>query len=193
MTFAEIVNAVIDATARPDKVVAIKRAVNNKLSQVSAIGDFNRDLEEVEPNVSALGTAFTISLDTMPRFRKIKYIKPTNRNVYIEAVDPTKVFIKNSCGVVTELRDCYYLAGNNLRISLANAATTIAIGYFAYPAQLVQDTDTHWILTASPDVIIAGAAANIFAEIGDDASANSQEGLYRSYLEVLLRDARGSW
>lgn len=191
MNYGAIQQAVLDLTARPDKLAATKRLINSRIMRISSQLDAVRDLVEQEEDIAALGTAFTLNLSSFPRFRKFKYMKPTNRGDYVLPIDPSAVFVKTAdCSV--EQRDRYYIAGNNVRISLRLGANTLAVGYFAYPADLVADADTNWLTEEAYDTIIHGAAAGVFAEIGDDASANMHEGLYRANLIPLVNNHRRS-
>lgn len=185
MNLLQAKQAVIEITARPDKALAIVRAINHRIRLYSSVLNSPRDLQESVEDINMLGTIFTLPLSTFPGFRKFSYIKPSNRGVYIEPIDPAKIFTK-SASCQQEQRDRYYIAGEQVRLSLKQGSPSLFVGWYSYPSVLTLDTDTNWLMEADPYAVIEGAAAAIFKEIGDDASAQLHEGMYRTYSEVLM-------
>ena len=191
MNLLQVKQAVFDITARPDKAAATLRAINHRTRLLSAALDSPRDLQESEEDVSSLGATFSLPLTTFANFRKFCYIKPYNRKVYVESIEPTHIFLKTpNCTV--EQRDRYYIAGSQVRVALRESTTKLQVGWFAYPALMTLDADTNWLLDADPYAVIEGAAAEIFKEIGDDPSAQLHERLYRDYSSVLVTSFRRS-
>jgi hypothetical protein len=188
MNLLQAQQAVVDITARPDKVTAIKRAINFRIGLLSSIGDFKQDLAELDVDTASLGTSFTLQLSAFVRFRKFKYLRPSNRPAYITPIEPDNIFTKTVC----DPRDRYYIAGNQVRVNMAAGSPVLQVGWYQYPEELTSDTATNWLLTAAPYAIIDGAAATIFKEIGDDASAQRHEAAFREYSNVLIGDHRRS-
>lgn len=182
MNFTEVVDYVVSITGRPDKRAAIQKAVNHRMALLSSVGDFARDLNEVLVDTQGKDYAFSLPLSTFTRFRKFKAIKPANRNLYLAPASPDTIFIKGK-----EVLDSYYVAGDQVNIRLAAMSPGILAAWFMHPGVL-SGTDTNWMLETVPYVIIDGAAASVFKEIGDDQSFRIQEELYRTGAEAAIRD-----
>lgn len=186
MNAAEVIDAVEAITKRPDKRAEIIVAMNHALSHCTLRADFARDLvESTIATESPTSYTGTISLASLTRFRKIKYLKATGALRLLHEVDATKMI---SAGKVQP--DTFYIAGNNLVYSLSSASATLEIGYYAYPALLGYSvTDYHWMLDLMPYCIIDFAAARIFNIIGDDISYRLFQQQANTYFDTMRNDA----
>lgn len=189
MNFTEVVAEVLSIVKRPDKLADIRRVVNATVSQ-SCIGtSFARDLQERSIVIDPAAYAQNIALSEFSRFRKFQYIKPSNRNIYINPLGPERIFAQvkqgNSVSDV-ELLDKYYVAGDQVNFKLCQAAPSLLVGWFAYPPVLTDAAPTFWLLDVAPYMIIDGAAGKLFKSIGDDQSAAKHETEYRlAYLQAI--------
>jgi len=170
MNFTEVVNNVISLTARPDKAAEIGIAVNKALSFFILRAEFAQDIiEETFPIDPAL-YGDTVSIATLTRFRKFQYVKRTGDRSYLSPIGSDKVFTPGS----QMQKDVYFVAGTNLTYVLRSAAPSLELAYFTYPP-ILSGVDIHWFLDVMPWPVIDKAAANIFKNIGDDASWRSHE------------------
>jgi len=170
MDFTAVVNEVIAITKRPDKISDIRREVNKAVNFFCIGADFAFDLEEESYAISPAAYAGNIDLTTLTRFRKFAYIRPTDRKKYVAHLTPDKVFAQGK-----EAVDVYYIAGTQANFKVCHEVSSFYIGYFKYPAVLTDDAPDFWLLDLSPYMVIDKAAASIFRNIGDDASATRHD------------------
>lgn len=193
MNFAEVVNEVMSIVKRPDKLAEIRSAVNATVQYCSTTNDFARDLEEVSHVIDGTAYAQSIALSEFPRFRKFRYIKPSNRNKYIDQLAPDKIFVRKHSvmGRVSDVEqlDKYYIAGSNVVLKLCKLAPSLILGYYQFPPALA-NADTFWSLDVMPYVIIDGAIAKTFRLLGDDASADRYQGQYLQGLAAAAKDLK---
>jgi hypothetical protein len=186
MNFTEVVNQVIATTLRPDKINDIRNDVNAAVNFCCAGTDFARDLQERSITIDSGLYAQSMLLSEFTRFRKFKYLRPTNRNKYLTLADPAKIFSPRGCEEV----DTYYIAGDQVNYKLGTLASTMYIGWFAYPPTLTDAAPTFWLLEAAPFMIIDWAIAKTFRSIGDDTSATKHENFFKVAYEVAVRDLK---
>lgn len=168
MNFSEVSNEVLALTARPDKVAAIAVAINRSVHYSCLIGNFSQDLIETSIPVDPALYADTISLSGLTNFRRFKYVKPTEVRYYLRPMAPEHIFTPSNA----IQPNVYYLAGSSMSYTLSALTTQLEVGYYRYPSVLdAAINSSHWLLDACPYGIIDLAAAKIFAEIGDNASA----------------------
>jgi len=188
MNFLEAQNEVISHTKRPDKLVDIKSQLNRAIAFFTLKADFSRDLVETSIPADPALYGDTIDLTTLAvpfvRFRKFKYIKPTNVRYYLNTIDPTQLLTPQ--GRVQPNR--YYVAGNSLTYTLSALTSVLECGYYQYAPLLVNNTDEHWMLDLMPWAVIEKAASRIFFNIGDETSAKSFEDSSMDFFLVGRRD-----
>ena len=190
MNFNEVVNEVIGITARPDKASAIATAVNAVISLCTMKASFARDLVEtsipIPPNDFTGTFQFNnLQVPVVTRFRKFKYVKAYGVKGYLNPTSPEKVFVP---GGVSQ-RNVYYLSGDSITYILQNTAPSLEIGYYQYaPVLDANKNNTHWMLEVMPYTIIDLAAARIFRDIGDDASASRHQAAGDESFKVNRRD-----
>jgi len=184
MNFLAIRNAVIDRTKRPDRTTEIDLFINEAVSQYVIRGSFIRDLVESSLAIDNTLYGATISISALTGFRRFEYIKIDGTLIKLLKVTP------NSMIECCQLRpNTYYLAGTSLTYVLDRLATSLDIGYYAYPAVLDAVTvNTHWLFDASPYAIIHLVSGKIFQSIGDDASARGSLALAEEAYRVLFND-----
>ncbi len=188
MTFDEVYDEILGITARPDREVEIKSAINATLSKSILKTSFARDLVETTIEIDPTLYGDTIQFNNadpalVTRFRKFKYVKPTGVKRYLKAIGSDQIFQPGE----QIQRDRYYVGGDNLTYTLKELSPTLEIGYYQYAPTLVSG-DTHWFLELAPWAIIDLAAARIFRSIGDDASAVAYERSGTEFYNVAKRD-----
>lgn len=170
MNFTEIVSAIISRTKRPDKVNEIRNAVNAALLTYSSDDDYANDLQEVQYSLPVPGTQAAIPIAaTLPRLRKIAYIKVTGSRVYAKKLE---TLMPEPC---IDLRNKWYAAGSNINVNLANSAMSLDIGYYAYPPYLTDAVPTHWMLEGNWNAIMQKALSDVYTDIGDGQEAAKAE------------------
>lgn len=181
MIFSEAVAEVISITGRPDKAADIASQLNRALSFFTLKAEFTQDLVETSLAIDSTLYGNTISLVSLTRFRKFKYLRPLAQRYYLRSIDPTQIFIPGQ----QIQRDRYYVGGASLTYLLSQLDTSLEVGYFTYAPILTSTTgsDAHWMLDLMPYALIEKAAAKIFQLIGDDTSYKFYEG---SAMELFL-------
>lgn len=168
MTFGEMQEAVYAWTKRPDKSTETRQAINDAILHFSNAASFSADLVEgtlSDPQV-IIPTSYVHSIvisTNFPRFRKIKYFKPTGWKKYIKPLDSTKIFTPQEC----EQLDRWYRAGDRIQMKVSNLITSLEYGYYARPAKLILNADTHWMFDEIETAIKYRAVAIIFGGIGE--------------------------
>lgn len=172
MNFTEAVNEVLDIVKRPDKLLAMRRQVNAAVNFFCSDSDFKRDVAEILLPISAVDYSQLIPFSSLPRYRKLQYIKRSGTSDYLDEIVPARMPTME-CSI-----DKYYEAGTGIRINMSVKAANVDIGYWQYPPTLTDalDNNTHWMLDLSPYMVIDRAAGMIFSNIGDDASSKQHIG-----------------
>jgi hypothetical protein len=167
MNFTEISAEVLAIVKRPDKINDIRREINASVNFCCNDTECARDL--AEGSFSLDGSLYTQSLPLsgFARFRKFSYLKPPAVRWYLSPTTPVKVF--DNC---KEACNSYYVAGADVVIKTSALHSSLLVGWYAFPPVLTDLAPTFWLLDASPYMIIDRAAAKVFANIGDDASAS---------------------
>lgn len=179
MNFTEVVSEVLRIVERPDKLRDIQREVNAAINSYSADTFFAGDFVELNlPTTDQL--AFAIPLTDTPRLRSIKYIKRGATKIFLIKITSQMLF-DSKC----DLRNTYYLAGNSIKINLAEPTTSIDIGYYEFPPFLTDAAPQHWMLDGYWPMVVDRAAARVFLSLGDDSSARLHESAANAaYLSV---------
>lgn len=187
MNFGEVLQEIIGTTKRADKLSAIKQAVNSVIGKVVLGTDFRRDLLETTIAISSSEYIQAVDNSLLTNFRKWEYIRPYGYRKVIEKLDgPLAVFTDEGC----EKNNCYYVAGNQTILRLQTLSSSLVVGYFQYPNTLVENTDTHWLLDFAPYLVINGACAKVFRDIGDTESSRQHETDYRDTLSIVISDQK---
>jgi hypothetical protein len=171
MNFTEAVAEVLSIVKRPDKIVDIRREVNAACNHFSADGCYEFDLHEQTLTLDPLEYSQAVAVSEMTRFRRFWYVKRAGTKQYLRKLDVAKLG-RTDC----DMRDRYYIVGTNLNINMTALAAALDVGFFRYPPLLTDAAPTYWMLDHGPYMVIDRAAAKIFANIGDDASARRHEG-----------------
>lgn len=170
MNFTDIVSSILSTTKRPDKINDIRREVNAAILSYSTDADHARDLQEIQYPLPIPGTQAAPVLGTdLPRFRSVSYIKISGTRIYAK---PLASLTPDAC---TDLRDKYYLAGSSLSINLSQSATSLDIGYYAYPPYLTDASPEFWMLEGNWYAIEQKALATILNDIGDTGASQLAE------------------
>jgi hypothetical protein len=185
MNFAQVVQAVLDITKRPDKQVETERAVNAALSFLILKAEFPQDLVEATLPISTSEYTGSISIASLVRFRKFKFINPSGQRRYLTLISPEQVFTPGSA----VQHNTYYVAGTTLNyiLSILNSDGILNVGYYQYPPTLAGN-ETHWLLEYAPQCVIDRAAGYIFQQIGDESSMGTHMNMSMELYNTLVRD-----
>jgi hypothetical protein len=153
----------------------------------------SRDRDEQLITLDGTVYAQSIALTEFPRFRKVEAIILPYRIKPLDHASPDKLFTKGAfSNGVCNLKDAYYVAGDNLHISQSQLASSARISYFKYPPILTDDSPTFWLLEVSPWMVINKAASDIFFDIGDETSGRTKKALADEAFTSAKRDYKYS-
>lgn len=185
MNFTEACNHVSDIVARPDLIVQIRREVNAAINFFSVEGDFAYDYDETSVAIDPSVYVQSVPLSSLTRFRKVVYIRPSNRGKMLTSINPAKAFVegKQRC-------DAFYIAGSSIVVNLSKQAPQLLIGYKQYPPVLTDANGSHWMLDMLPWMVINKAAAVIFRHIGNNDEAQTHEGLAQLAFVSAVQDMK---
>jgi hypothetical protein len=167
MNFVQAVEAVIDNVKRPDKLAMARREVNAAILAYSSAMDHPRDLEEVQLALT-LGTTHTVALSSLPRFRKMDWVRYPATRFYVKELSSRLL----DCAV--DIRDKWYVAGSSIKINLSREAGSLDISYYAHPPYLTEAAGSYWQLDANWPAIVASATSKLFIDIGDVESGRAK-------------------
>lgn len=184
MNFAEVVAEVVRITKRSDKTLDIQRQVNAAINLCCIDTDFARDRQEQTVPLDSTLYAQSIAISDLTRFRKVDAMRPSGRKAMLTLTEPNHIF-----GNCVEQTNCFYIAGDSIVLKLTALDSNMLVAYFAYPPVLT-GTDTFWLLEAAPYMIIDKAAAKVFSNIGDDASARYHDASFKEHYTAARRDFR---
>lgn len=173
MLFHEAVAAVQAKLRRPEKHQIIMNEINEAINFFSSDLNANRDVEELLLAIDPVEFTQAILLTSLPRYRKMQYIRRSGTREYLKYLDPKQMFTKNC-----DMQDRWYVAGSSLKISMVSLAPALDVGYYTYPPTLtlVEGNNSHWLLDAAWPVIVNRALAKCFADIGDMQESAKNEG-----------------
>lgn len=183
MNFTEVVAEVMATCKRPDKLAVARREVNAALAFFSGDQNFSRDVFEELKAITATEYTQAIDIATLTRYRKIKYIKRAGTKNYLSKLSAKEL------GTDCDSKDRFYVAGNSIKISMTALAANLDIAYYQYPPTLTDLAPTYWMLETGWPMVFNRAAAKVFADIGDDASAKMHEAYARTDFAAFVMDA----
>ena len=105
-----------------------------------------------------------------PRHRKFKYIRRGGTRNYLSQLSMSQLG-KSDC----DIRDKYYVVGENVNISMIATAQTLDVGYFQYPPILTDAAPEYWLLEAAWPAVFNRATGKVFNDIGDAANSSMYE------------------
>lgn len=186
MNFTEVTSEVISIIKRPDKIADARREINNAIRFYCLDNKFARDFQEQSVVLDAAEYTQSFALSTLTRFRTFRYIKRGGTLEYLDLLGEDEIFKQqNKC-------DKYYIAGENVNISMRKLAAALDVGYYKYPKVLTDagDNNTFWLLDMQPFMVIDRACATLFRNIGDEKSmqahaASAREGYLACRKDLL--------
>lgn len=184
MKYSELVNEVLLACKRPDKINSIKRELNAALTFYCLDNNFSRDTQEntfaIDPNQYSQ----TLALSLLDRYRKLKYIKYAGLNKPLSLLGDSEMF--KPCVQA----DKYYIVGDTINFSLSCKTAGLDIGWYKFPPILTGagDNDSFWLLDIAPWMVFDRAAAIIFREIGDEKSMQTHAASAREQYLAARKD-----
>lgn len=173
MLFNEAVAAVQAKLKRPEKTQIVMNEINDAINFFSSDLNSNRDVEEILLSIDPVEYTQAIPLTSLPRYRKMQYIRRSGTRKYLTYLDVKKMFTTNC-----DMQDKWYLAGSSIKISMTELASALDIGYYQYPPILTMadGNNSHWLLDQAWPVIVNRTLAKCFADIGDMQESAKNEG-----------------
>ena len=163
-TFGDVVSQIVGITRRAQHVTQIKGRVNSAIRKISGMGGFPQNLiEYVDPNNSN-ESPITIALPA--RFKGVSYVRPASCKRPLDFVNPA-TYETDECG--------YYVTGNNLLVKHPHIEDDIYYGLYIHPPNLVNDSDTNWILDSFEAIIVEMASAELQGILGNQAASQMLE------------------
>lgn len=181
MNFTDIVTQVLAKVKRPDKLDLIRAQVNAAILFFSTEHDYDADILEQQVPVTppALQSYdFIIPVSSLPRFRKMDYVRIAGSRHYAEKLDTRKL---DKC---TDLRNKWYRAGPVINVQFSAQAALLDISYFQYPPILTDASPEFWMLEGNWSAVAEYAASVVFNDIGDAQS--SATALRKAMLEASI-------
>ena len=184
MNFKDIQDIVILRTHQPGLVDVIKGRINAVVKFISMSGFYYPDLKEViyGSGEGVNATIYTQSLTIPARFRKMEYVKypsGVSAREYLRGYTSTHLAIEEA----KYLSDVYYISGNTIKIRQGTKTSSILLGYYDYPATLVVDTDTNWVLNYADQVVADQVTQFIMSATGNREEA----GVYGNFSQAQLQ------
>lgn len=164
MDYITAVTRVVNIVKRPDKIETAKWAVNAAIADLVRMDTFSHDLYELEVAItdSSVFQAVDYTAFTNGEPRAIESVHTDNDQNPYTLIKPRNIALGG------KRKGVYYKRNNGLQIKLRCSANTLKIAYYAAPATLLADGDTHWTLTHASAEVISRACYHVFATIGND-------------------------
>ena len=182
MNFTEIVSEVLRITKRPDKILDVRREVNQAVNFFSVDSDFIQDIEELSIPIDSAEYSQAVAMSLLPRYRRMDYIRRGGTLNYLKELERAQMLTK------CDLRDRWYIAGNSLKINMSALASTLDVAYYSYPPVLTDAAPDYWMLEGNWPAIVDRTVAKIFTNIGDTQSAQAHEGYARTAYLAFRKD-----
>lgn len=184
MKYSELVQEILLACKRPDKINSIKRELNAALTFYCLDNNFSRDTEEATVAIDPNQFSQTLALSSLSRFRKLRYIKYAGLTRFLTVLSSTEMFKPCAQG------DKYYIVGDSINFSLLAKTSGLDIGWYKFPPILTGagDSDTFWLLDVAPWMVFDRAASIIFREIGDEKSMQTHAASAREQYLAARKD-----
>jgi hypothetical protein len=182
--FISAANDVVALVRRQAKLPLIKQKINAACRTISSSGRFPMDLWEESYTGAGLAANSTVQHLALPaRTRIVGYIQdPQQPEAHIELVDvkyPLEYPYKLNLG---------YQAGSTLHLRLENIPTKINLGLYRYPADLVNDADTNWIVTDMYELVVDYATAYVLTMLGEKEVMSGILQLAGQQLGIYIKD-----
>lgn len=181
MTFQELFDEVIIITKRPDLVDRTKQQLRAATLKAHHSDFYYKDIVEVPVQFnSATILQNFIPAEVVPKFRKVKYIRPWISK-YPESQSPegmagrflTAIQIENSLDAYNYMKsDVYYMAGQALQIRASAPLYRVLFGCYVHPTIAPEASYSSWIADEMPYAIIYEAARAIFKSINFTEQSN---------------------
>lgn len=183
MDFAGAVTSVQRIIKRAGETELVKEKLNAAVRFVTESAKFPQDLYEVTySGIEIAAGELRQSLILPDRSRVVEYMQHGDTGEMIESYAPRSILRKQ------RRQNVYYQAGNILQVRLATAAESINLGVYRYQSDLVNNTDTNWLLTEVPDVITQLAAVWVLIVLGDTTLVESILGLTKQDMALFVSD-----
>lgn len=177
MNYGEAVAEVMQIIPLPHKEPLVRSKINQIIRFLAGTGDYWRALEETTITaVDGVDPAIYVQEIPVPsNFRALLYVQ------YPSSVSTAEIKV-HSIKDLLHLQKCQksdntaYVSGSHIRIKHSTLTDEFNIGYYVYPENFAtdgsQDSETNWILTAVPGLVIDLTTAYILNLNGDNEDSN---------------------
>lgn len=187
MNFSDAIREVIERTKRGDRVPLIRQAINKAIVDFCRMKKFRKDLRTLEWPVPAEHLDKTVLSLAWEEFsgevREFEEIRAINSACTLTEIQSNQTLLN---GVVR--KGVYYQSGDGIFVSLSQSTPSLMITYFSYPAHLIEDTDTNWVLRSIFYEVVERASALVFKGIGEDREADRAMQVSMLSYERAMRD-----
>jgi hypothetical protein len=155
----------------------------------------NRDLRlaRMETRASANTLPGNAMLALPEDFLEMRHVRlATDPPIILRAANPAEI---DALGAVRGLPRAYATIGRALRLGpTPDAATGVALTYYARVPPLSPDNDGNWLLEEAPDVYLYAALAESAPYLHEDARVQTWAALYDRALDSLrTADLKARW
>ena len=200
-TFNQLCSMVYTETNRPDLIAETAQAVFEATLTAHCSDFYVRDITSVQTTFDVADYIQTLDISTIPYFRAINsfrkavpgptlyqpmsgsisdplvgdpvtgsYSYPLNEYVFLEELSPDDLL--DDYGY--EKVDVFYQAGTIINIKSSSPIINGQFQYYSFPEVDIANSGagySSWIANNYPFLIVYGAAASVFAKIGQDVSS----------------------
>jgi len=191
MTYAELVQAVLGITKRPDQLALTESAVRASVLKAHTKDFYYKDLVEVAGQVERPSHLTSLTAkEVVPRFRKVKYITPwhydpRSRSLGCAGQQLKVIQLGNEVDAYGYYKDnVFYMAGELLQIRTSFPLSHFLIGAFQFPDTTPTGFKT-WIADECPEAIVHEAARQVLSTVGMRELAAVQQQLAAEQYALL--------
>lgn len=198
-TLAEILEDVQDIVPQPDRERLIRRKINAAINYISRTGFYPKDHTEAILGVAdgVVSTALTQTITIPITQRAFSYISSVNTDEDPISIVEPELIVQTDCKGLSPIA---YISGTSLIIKHEQYTDEFKVGYYTTPDAFAtdgsEDTETNWILSTVPELVVDFAAAYILNLIGqseDSKRINDFAGLLKgTYVRDLVTSHIGS-
>ena len=187
MNYGELKTAVSDWIDHDDSDYTIPLFIEMARSEINRL----LRVREMSCSATALGDGEKVDFDLPLDWGGARQITVGPTPSQFLTPDHFDFFQAGKCGPL----QVHTIEGNKLRLApVVGDGTTVTMLYYRKVPQLVEDTDTNWLLTEHPDCWLAGAVHQAQGFVTDDARMVSWHGKMMSAIDQIIKmDRRDRW
>jgi len=187
---ATLIANITASTGRSDVDGLITTKINQAIRSMALSDNYEQDIVEVSFTVAGGeidSAAYVQALPTPSRFRKIAYLLYPE-DTSLDPIIPSSVSHLTKAANRQTGNTCYR-AGTTIRVRNSTLTSILLLGYYEFPAALVEDADSNWITELNPYMVEDLASIYIHSHIGDKAQANAVNIISRENIAITMHDA----